>query len=44
MGGLRNLAEYLCGFVDFRSAENDSTSVGSLTIEKELFSLKEKSR
>lgn len=44
MRGLRNLAEYLCALVDFRSAENDDTTVSPATIEKELFSLKKNSR
>lgn len=43
MSGLRNLAEYLCALVDFRSAENDNTTVSPSTIEKELFSLKKNS-
>lgn len=42
--GIRNLAESLCAFIDFRSAENEETTVGSLTIEKELFNLKDKLR
>ena len=42
MTGLRNLAEYLCAFADFRSAENDNTTVSAITIEKELFNLKKR--
>lgn len=42
MTGLRNLSEYLCAFADFRSAENDHTTVGAITIEKELFTLKKR--
>lgn len=42
--GLRTLAYSLCAFIDFRSAENEETSIGVSAIEKELFTLKKNRR